>query len=91
MRAALICPEDTLYTYIWPTEMDYYVWVYNWIPDMKYILAAIIICSRSRFETVSETLRNCHVWGCPTYVLEPKLQKPGVKIPKWAPDTGSKP
>ena len=23
--------------------------------------------------------------GCPTYVLEPKLQKPGVKIPKWAP------
>ena len=34
---------------------------------------------------MSETLRNCHVWGCPTYVLEPKLQKPGVKIPKWDP------
>ena len=34
---------------------------------------------------MSETLSNCHVWGCPTYVLEPKLQKPGVKIPKWAP------
>ena len=32
---------------------------------------------------MSETLSNCHVWGCPTYVLEPKLQKPGVKIPKW--------
>ena len=34
---------------------------------------------------MSETLSNCHVWFCPTYVLEPKLQNPGVKIPKWAP------
>ena len=33
---------------------------------------------------MSETLRNFHVWSCPTYVLEPKFQKPGVKIPKWA-------
>ena len=48
-------------------------------------LSAIEIWSRSRFEPVSETLSNFHVWGCPTYVLEPKLQKPGVKIPKWAP------
>ena len=48
-------------------------------------LSAIEIWSRSRFEPVSETLSNCQVWGSPTYVLEPKLQKPGVKIPKWAP------
>ena len=34
---------------------------------------------------MSKTLSNCHVWGCPTYVLEPKLQKPGVKISKWDP------
>ena len=34
---------------------------------------------------MSETLRNCHVWGFLKYVLEPKLQKPGVKIPKWYP------
>ena len=65
--------------------MDYTVWVYNRTPDIQYGLSAIEIWSRSRFEPVSETLSNCHVWGCPTYVLEPKLQKPGVKIPKWAP------
>ena len=65
--------------------MDYAVWVYNRTPDMQSGLSAIEIWSRSRFEPVSETLRNCHFWGCPTYVLEPKLQKPGVKIPKWAP------
>ena len=34
---------------------------------------------------MSETLINCHGWGCSTYVLEPKLQNPGVKIPKSAP------
>ena len=34
---------------------------------------------------MSETLSNFHVWVCTTYVLETKLQKPGVKIPKWDP------
>ena len=34
---------------------------------------------------MSETLRKLHVWCCPTYILEPKLHKPGVKITKWAP------
>ena len=48
-------------------------------------LSDIEIWSRSRFESVSETLSNCHVWGCPTYVLEPKFQNTGVKIPKWDP------
>ena len=65
--------------------MDYAVWFYNPISDMQYGLSAIEIWSRSRFEPVSETLSNCHVWGCPTYVLESKLQKPRVKIPKWDP------
>ena len=65
--------------------MDYAVWVYNRTPDMQSGLSAIEIWSRSRFEPVSETLSNCHVWGFPTYVLEPKLQKPGVKIPRWDP------
>ena len=34
---------------------------------------------------MSETLSNCHVWCCPTYVLKAKLQNPGVKIPKCYP------
>ena len=83
IHAAHRCPEDTLSNDIWPMLMDYAVWVYNRIPDMQSGLSAIEILSRSRFEPVSETLINCHVWGFPTYVLEPKLQKPGVKIPNW--------
>ena len=85
IHAALRCPEDTLSTDLWPMAMDYAVRVYNRTPDMQSGLSAIEIWSRSRFEPVSETHSNCHIWGCPTYVLEPKLQKPGVKIPKWAP------
>ena len=34
---------------------------------------------------MSEKLSYSHIWGCPTYVLEPELQKPGVKIPKCDP------
>ena len=44
-------------------------------------LYAIAIWSRSMFEPVLEILRNFHVLGCPAYVLEPKFQNPGVKIP----------
>ena len=88
MHAALRFPEDTLSTDIWPMAMDYSVWFYNQIPDMMSGLSAIEIWSRSRFEIVSETLRDCHVWGCTTYVLEPKFRNYGVKIPKW--DTRSR-
>ena len=63
----------------------YSVWVYNWIPDIQSGLSAIEIWFRSRFDTVSETISNCHVWGCPTYILESKLQKTGTQIPNWAP------
>ena len=85
MHAALRWPEDILSTDLWPMEMDYAVWVYNRNPDMHSGLSSIEIWSRSRFEPVSETLSNCHVWGCTTYVLEPKLKKPGVKITIWDP------
>ena len=82
IHAALRFPEDTFFTDICPVAMDYDLWVYNQIPDIQYRLAAIEIWPRSRFETVSENLIKCHVWGCPTHFLEPKLQKTGVKIHK---------
>ena len=65
--------------------MDYAVWVYNRINAMQSRLSAIEIWSRSGFDSVSETLIKYHVWGCPTYVLEQKLQNPEVKIIKCSP------
>eukprot|EP00957_Ditylum_brightwellii_P180880 13780252-Ditylum_brightwellii.AAC.1 len=29
-------------------------------------------------------LLSAHVWGCPTYVMDPKLQD-RKKVPKWSP------
>ena len=81
-HAALRCPEYKLSTDLWPMETYYDVWIYNRIPEMKSSLSTIDIWSRSRFEPVSETLRKFHGWVCTTYVLEPKLQNPGVNIPK---------
>ena len=35
LYVALRYPEGILSTDIWPTAMNYYVWVYNQIPDMQ--------------------------------------------------------
>ena len=54
MHDALICPEDTLSTDIWPMAIYYAVCVYNRIHGMQSGLYDIEIWSRSRFEPVSE-------------------------------------
>ena len=66
-------------------EIDHSVWLYNWIPNTHNLLAPNEVWYCSIFDPVSDTLWNYHVWRCPTYVLEPKIQKSGVNIPKWYP------
>ena len=46
IHTALICPEDTFSTDLWPMAMHYAVWVYNNIPDVNSGLSAIEILSR---------------------------------------------
>jgi len=63
--------------------MDYVVWLYNHTP-----------CHRNSglapMEIFCGTHLNCKylchakVFGCPTYILDPKLQD-GTKIPNWSP------
>eukprot|EP00957_Ditylum_brightwellii_P087056 6626684-Ditylum_brightwellii.AAC.1 len=53
------------------------------MPDRENGLSPNDIWSRSKDLRLKDTLDRTHVWGAPTYVLMPKLQKPGVKIPKW--------
>ena len=73
MHDALICPKDTLYTNIFPIPIYYAVCVCNQITNIKYGLSTNEVRSSSIFQPVSENLRERHVWGCPTYVQEPKL------------------
>ena len=82
MHGARKCPEDILSTDLCPMVMDFGVWIYNHIPYMYYGIYAIDLWSRSKFDSVSETLRNFHVWGFSTNVLEPSFHKTGLKIPR---------
>jgi hypothetical protein len=54
--------------------------VYNKIPHHGGALSPKeLFCG---FRNPQSSLRRCHVFGCPVYVLEPALQD-GKKIPKW--------
>ena len=85
IHAAMRSPSGTISAELWPMAIDHAVWIYNRLPRMETGLSAIELYGRSTFMPVKDVLSTCHTWGCPAYVLEPKLQKGGVKIPKWAP------
>ena len=67
---------------LWPMALSHATHMYNNTPN-SVGLAPIEVFSR----TVSDhqALRLAHTWGCPTYVLEPRLTTAGGKIPKWQP------
>jgi hypothetical protein len=67
---------------LWPMAMDYAVWVFNRLPNVESGLSPNEIWSSTRAS--HDDFRRAHVFGCPVYVLEPKLQD-GHKIPKWSP------
>ena len=62
--------------------MTYAVHLHNHMPRSQDGLCPVEIWSRSK-STYSQ-LQNAHPWGCPTYVLDPRLQD-GFKIPRWEP------
>ncbi|KAL7484019.1 hypothetical protein ACHAW6_009661 [Cyclotella cf. meneghiniana] len=79
LHATLHWPERSFID-LWPLAMNYAVWVYNRLPQQGAGLSpeelfSGIKCSRS-------SLPRAHVFGCPVYVLDPRLQD-GKKIPKW--------
>jgi hypothetical protein len=73
---------QTLSVDLWPYALDYAVYIHNHIPKQQHGWSPIeIFCSLIHDCT---HLQHLKVWGCPTYVLNPKLQD-GVKILKWDP------
>ena len=85
LHAVLRSPPDTLTPDLWSFSMDYAVWLYNRIPQQQTGLAPIDLWTRNVNIDHHIALNDCQVWGAPSFVLEPKLRKDGVKIPKWAP------
>ena len=81
LHAALKWP-DQYNKSLWPLAMTYAVHLHNHTPRREDGLCPIEIWTRTKSNY--SHLKNAHPWGCPTYVLDPRLQD-GFKIPKWEP------
>jgi len=68
---------------LWPFALEYAIYLWNNLPNPESLMAPIELFASTKF-TSYEHLHQMHVFGCPTYVLDPKLQD-GKKHPKWSP------
>ena len=81
LHAMIHWPEETSLD-LWPFAVSYAVYLWNIISRQDTGLSP-----SEQFYGVKSNhldLKNAKVWGCPTYVLDPRLQD-GHKIPKWEP------
>jgi len=67
---------------LWPMVVDYAVHLYNHVPSSKTGQSPMDLFTKSILPR--HGLKDLHVWGCPCYVLDPKLQN-GQKLPRWQP------
>jgi hypothetical protein len=65
---------------LWPFAVKHAVWLHNRVPNRESGLTPLELITKQKADH-RDILRS-HVWGCPAYVLEPKLQN-GQKLPKW--------
>jgi hypothetical protein len=64
---------------LWSFAVKHLVWVYNCVPNVWSGLTPLELITRERSDY--KDLLRCHVWGCPVFVLEAKLQN-DQKLPK---------
>jgi hypothetical protein len=81
LHSALLWPREHALD-LWPMAMDHAVWIWNHLP-MDDGLSPEEKFSGQKLPHYNH-LRKAHVFGCPCYVLNPKLVD-GHKIPKWDP------
>ena len=67
---------------LWPMAIQHATILYNNTPKMSTEMTPLELWTGVK--SSYSTIRNSHPWGCPVYVLDPKLQD-GQKIPKWRP------
>jgi len=66
---------------LWPFAVNHVVFLWNHIPRKDTSLSPIELFSGTSFPSKSH-LQYLHVWGCPVFVLDPKIQD-SHKLPKW--------
>ena len=67
---------------LWPLAMQHAAWIHNHTPHPDEGLSPEELWTGTK--SSHSTLLHAHTWGCPVYVLDPRLQN-GQKIPKWEP------
>ena len=82
IHASLLWPEAKDES-LWPLAISHAAYLYNHTPNEETGIAPIEVFSLTIND--GQALRNAHPWGCPAYVLEPRLTSAGGKIPKWQP------
>ena len=67
---------------LWPLALSHAVHLHNELPSSTSRLTPHEVWTKSK--SSFSALVNAHPWGCPVYVLQPRLQD-GGKVPKWEP------
>ena len=67
---------------LWPLAVNHAAHLHNEMIQMDNGFAPIELWSKAK--SSFSAIKNAHTWGCPVFVLDPKLQN-GQKIPKWQP------
>jgi len=62
----------------WPMAINYATYMYNHTPKNGFCSADIFFGGM----VPRHHLKDFPVWGCPVFVLDPKLQQ-GQKLPRW--------
>jgi hypothetical protein len=83
MLHSIIMWPDQADLALWPFALDHTVFLWNNMPQRESKMAPIELFTGQKLSSYDH-LQRLHVWGCPVYVLDPKLQD-GKKIPKWQP------
>ena len=65
---------------LWSFAVKHAAWLYNRVPNRVSGLTPMELLTKTKAN--HKDLLRTHVWGCPVFVLDPKLQD-GKKIPKW--------
>ena len=82
MIHAILHNHKEVTTDLWPFAMEYAVYLWNKMPkkDGASSPEEIFYSIKSDYQAI----REAKCWGCPAYVLDPKLQD-GKKLPRWSP------
>ncbi len=75
-----ICSNGSDNIRLWPFAVQHAVWLFNQISNRVTGLTPLEVFTKTKSD--HHDLQRAHVWGCPVFVLDPRLQD-GKKIPKW--------